>query len=338
LIRESRVLFGHQDALAYGVEWWDEPGRSDINDISGSYPAVYGWEIGDLELGNVENLDGVNFKKMQDWIKEGYNRGGIITIAWHMNNPVSGGNAWDTTPAVASILPGGSHHSLFVEYLDTFAVFVSGLRHKPGLFSREHAIPVIFRPWHEMTGSWFWWGRDLCTPDEYKALWRFTTDYLRNVKGINNLLYAYSPDRFESAEQYMERYPGDDYVDIFGYDDYGNVRHPESMEQFAGGIRTVVQLAEERNKIPALTETGLEAIPDSTWWTGTLLAGITADEVTSRIAYVQVWRNANRERENRDHFYAPYPGHISEADFIDFAGHQLIGLESDLPDMYTLPR
>ncbi|MCA1802977.1 MAG: glycoside hydrolase family 26 protein [Rhodothermaceae bacterium] len=335
-IRVNSVLFGHQDALAYGVEWWDEPGRSDVKEVAGSYPAVYGWEIGDLELGNETNLDGVDFKKMQGWIIEGYSRGGVITIAWHINNPVTGGNSWDTTPAVAQVLPGGSHHDLFTGYLDIFADFVNGLTYKPGFFSRSHAIPVIFRPWHEMTGSWFWWGSNLCTPDEYIALWRFTVEYLRDEKGLHNLLYAYSPDRFDSPEHYLERYPGDEYVDILGYDDYWNVRDRERLPLFANGLRTVVELAEERGKIPALTETGLEAIPDTTWWTDVLLAGITTDEITRRIAYAQVWRNTARSVENRDHFYAPYAGHLSAPDFVEFARHPLILLERDLPDMYSV--
>ena len=335
-IRAENVLFGHQDALAYGVEWWDEPGRSDVLEVAGSYPAVYGWEIGDLEFGNEANLDGVNFEKMQNWIKEGYNRGGVITIAWHMNNPVTGGNAWDTTPAVAQILPGGSHHDLFTGYLDTFAVFINGLTHKPGFFSRAHPIPVIFRPWHEMSGSWFWWGSNLCTPEEYIALWRFTVEYLRDEKGLRNLLYAYSPDRFDSAEHYLQRYPGDEYVDIMGYDDYWNVRDRESIVLLADGLRTLVLMAEERGKIPALTETGLEAIPDTTWWTEVLLAGINADELTRRIAYVQVWRNTARQVENRDHFYAPYAGHLSAPDFVEFVRHPLILLENDLPDLYSI--
>lgn len=53
-------------------------------------------------------------------------------------------------------------------------------------------VPVLFRPWHEHTGSWFWWGEKLCTPEEYKALWHMTVDILRS-DGVDNALYAYSP-------------------------------------------------------------------------------------------------------------------------------------------------
>ena len=60
-LARQHVLFGHQDALAYGYDWVAEPGRSDVRDVSGSYPAVYGWEVGGLETGAAKNLDGVDF-------------------------------------------------------------------------------------------------------------------------------------------------------------------------------------------------------------------------------------------------------------------------------------
>ena len=52
-------------------------------------------------------------ERMRRWIAEGYGRGGVITMAWHMDNPVSRGNAWDTTRAVAQLLPGGTHHAAY---------------------------------------------------------------------------------------------------------------------------------------------------------------------------------------------------------------------------------
>jgi mannan endo-1,4-beta-mannosidase len=337
-LSRDHILFGHQDDLAYGVQWINEPGRSDVKEVAGSYPAVYGWELGDLELGAEQNLDKVNFANMLEWIKEGYSRGGVVTISWHMNNPVSGGNAWETTPAVPQILPGGTHHEMFRKWLDTFADFISRLTVPRTDWSEYlHSVPVIFRPYHEHNGSWFWWGADHCTPDEYKELWRFTVRYLRDEKGLHNLLYAYSPDRFDTEQKYLERYPGDEYIDILGYDDYGNVRSGATRGILADRLRMLVQLAEERGKVPALTETGYEAIPDSTWWTDVLLAGINFDSVTRRIAYVHVWRNANLDTDRQNHFYAPYPGHASSENFIQFRNDPLILFEDDLPVMYKLP-
>lgn len=347
-ISGERVLFGHQDALAYGVTWVNEPGRSDVKDVTGSHPAVYGWELGNLALGAEENLDGVNFAQMQEWIRAGHERGAVITLGWHMSNPVTGGDAWDTRPAVGDILPGGEAHGTFVEYLDTLVAFNEGLTATDER-GREYAIPVIFRPWHEHNGNWFWWGREHTGEAEYIQLWRFTVEYLRDERGIDNFIYAYSPDRSRIdldnfREEYLYAYPGDDYVDIIGLDNYWDLGHPgneasaeEQAEGFRRSLEATVALARAKNKLPALTEGGYETVPDPTFWTETFLAGLNANEKTRQIAYALVWRNANREKEDRDHYYAPYAGQVSAEDFVDFYRHPLTLFEHGLPDLYRAP-
>jgi mannan endo-1,4-beta-mannosidase len=207
-LARDHVLFGHQDDLAYGVEWDNQAGRSDVKETAGSYPAVYGWDVGGLEGETGGNLDGVRFERQRGWIADGYRRGGVITISWHMRNPVSGGNAWDTTRAVPAILPGGTQHGRYAQWLDRFADFATSLR-APGRSGGEVQVPVIFRPFHETSGGWFWWGARHATPEEYRRLWRFTVEYLRDRKGVHNLLWGYSTDVFDSKDHYLERYPGD---------------------------------------------------------------------------------------------------------------------------------
>jgi mannan endo-1,4-beta-mannosidase len=322
------VLFGHEGDLAYGVTWRDEPGRSDVKETAGSYPAVYGWDVNTLfsrRPGQVERL--------RAWIAEGYGRGGVITMAWHMNNPVSGGNAWDTARAVEHLLPGGSHHAAYRATLDTVASFFNTLRAR-GRSGRETLVPVVFRPYHEMSGSWFWWGGRHRTPEQFAALWRFTVEYLRDAKGVHNLLYAYSTDVFESPDDYLRHYPGDAYADVLGFDDYQSIRTPATRAVFVRRMRDVVALAEARGKLAAVTETGVETVPDSTWWTRTLLPAIRDDSVARRIAWVLVWRNANRDTDRPNHFYAPYPGHPSAADFKRFRDDPFVLFEDELPDLY----
>ena len=333
-IAPDHVLFGHQDDLAYGVEWVGEPGRSDVKETAGDYPAVYGWELGDLELGNDANLDGVGFQNMQRWIREGHARGGVITLAWHMANPVSGGNTWDTTPAVHAVLPGGEKHDTFRSWLDTFAAFVGELRDASG-----RPIPVLFRPYHEHTGSWFWWGRDLSTVEDYTSLWRFTVEYLRDEKGLHNLLYVYSPDVFQTEEQYLERYPGDAYVDVLGSDDYQALRSDSTVADMTRRLGMVVRMADARGKIAALTETGLEGVPDADWWTNRLLRAIESDPDARRIAYALVWRNANAEAraasgQSPTHYFGPHASGADAEDFRRFAASDFVWLEGDLPDLY----
>jgi mannan endo-1,4-beta-mannosidase len=324
----TTTLFGHQDALAYGVLWktWHKS-RSDVHDVCGKYPAVFGWELGFLGK-SAYSLDSVKFEALQEWIREVYRMGGINTISWHMDNFVTGNKSWDTTGRVVrTLLPGGSHHTEYVEKLDQFAEFVKPLKTGPPFFRK--AVPVIFRPFHEHTGSWFWWGQPHCTPEEYKALWRFTVEYLRDKKRLHQIIYAYSTDIFRDESHYLECYPGDAYVDVLGMDDYHDVGPHGRKEDLVKRLRMLVKMADERRKIAALTETGREAIPEPHWWTQTLLEPIKADPVASRIAWILVWRNYKTT-----HHYAPYPGHVSVPDFLQFSQDPAMSFCEDLPPMY----
>ena len=282
------IMFGHQDDLAYGVGWKYEPGRSDIKDVTGDYPAVYGFELGRLELDHPVNLDSVPFEKMRGFIQDAYKRGGVITLSWHLNNPLTGKTAWDAAPGtVASILPGGEKNSFYKTWLDKVAVFIQSLKGSKG-----EAIPIIFRPFHELNGDWFWWGKAHCTPDQLKQLWHFTVQYLRDTKGLHNLLYAYNTDRFHTEAEYLERYPGNAWTDLIGFDIYQRDTTTMGNQQFvkdADQMLTMLEnIAAAHHKIPALTEFGCNGIPDSTWWTHVFQKAI----APHHISYVLGWRNA----------------------------------------------
>lgn len=341
------LLFGHEDTTAYGVHWMNEPGRSDIKDITGSYPAIFGWDIGHLETGDETNLDGVEFALIRDEIKASYSRGSISTISWHMRDPVTGGTSWDKSPSVAKLIPGGEEHEKLKQVLDTFAEFNRTLT-ATDAEGNEILVPIIFRPWHEHNGNWFWWGKgeNLTTEQDYIALWRFTVDYLRHEKKLTNLIYAFSPDRSrmdidQLPESYFYGYPGDDYVDIIGLDNYMDLGYSptraganENVQNLRASLAAIGQIAQEKGKVAALTEGGQETIPQSTFWTDTVLASVLANSDTRSVAYIMVWRNANREKEGRDHYYAPYKGHESEANFLKFYQHPATLFESDLPNLY----
>lgn len=305
------IMFGHQDDLSYGIGWVYPGGESDVKRVTGDYPAVYGMDLGDIEHRSPVNLDSVPFSDMKKFVGEIWARGGVITFSWHLDNPLTGGTAWDVSSdrVVASVLPGGEKHEEFTNWLDNLAEYLASLTDDQGV-----AIPVIFRPWHEHTGSWFWWGRNLCTSEEFIALWRFTFDYLCGEKNLHNLLFAYSSGGdIASSEQYLERYPGDEYVDLVGFDYYqmpdaGSSSFTENVDRVLG---IVTEAAAQHGKLAALTEAGYEGIPDSTWWTGTFWPAIR----DHRISYALVWRNAHNKP---GHFYAPHPGHVSEHDFNNF--------------------
>src|SRR5665647_3085361 len=88
-LQNKGVMYGHQDDLMYGSTWWYAKDRSDTKDFTGDYPAVAGFELGHLELGNERSLDSVSFAQIADQIKAHYRRGGVITISWHADNPLT---------------------------------------------------------------------------------------------------------------------------------------------------------------------------------------------------------------------------------------------------------
>ena len=308
------IMFGHQDDLAYGVGWKYVPRKSDVKEVTGDYPAVYGFELGRLELDHAVNIDSVPFDKMRGFIKTAYQRGGVITLNWHLNNPLTGKTAWNpASGTVASILPGGEKNELYQSWLDKVANFIITLKDKNGVF-----IPVILRLFHELNGNWFWWGGDHCTPEEFKELWHFTISYLRDTKHIHQLLYAYNTDRFSSKEDYLLKYPGNEWVDVLGFDIYQRKSGAEGNEEFIHSADTMLTMltgiASARNKIPALTEFGYGQVPDSTWWTQVLLKALDHH----KISYALAWRNAGFKPSGEAEYYLPYKGQVSEKDFIKF--------------------
>jgi mannan endo-1,4-beta-mannosidase len=308
-ISKKGIMFGHQDDPVYGIGWNGDSNRSDVKSVCGDYPAVMGFDLGHLELGRTHNLDSVSFDRIRFEIQQQFKRGGMITLSWHLNNPLTGGSSWDISNpnVVKSILKGGEKHDLFISWLDELVIFFKSLKTDKG-----QIIPVLFRPWHEHTGSWFWWGENFCSPEEYKSLWIMTHDYFES-KGVNNLLYAYSPGSEGTDGIYMKKYPGDTYVDLFGLDIYqfSNQQPGEFANQLDFFLAYITKLGIKYNKPIALTETGYRKIPDFTWWTKTLLPVLEKYP----ISYVLVWRNAH---DQPDQHFGPFPTHPSVANFIEF--------------------
>lgn len=314
LLLNKGIMLGHQDDMAYGLNpdsssWKYVPGRSDIKSVTGDYPAVFGWEMGGIETGAKNNLDGVSFDSIRSYIEQIYNMEGIITISWHQRNPVTGGSAWDSTgDVVKEILHKGHYHKIYEEHLDKLAAFIKTLKGKNG-----ESIPLIFRPFHEINGNWFWWGKGKCTDNEVKELWHFTVHYLRDKKHLHNLLYAYCTDRFWSDSAYLERYPGNKWVDILGWDIY-QAYNTGTNQQFIHGVDTMLTMLDNissiRNKIPALTEFGYNGLPEKNWWTDVFLKALQGH----RISYALAWRNAGCEN-GKCQFYVPFKGQVSAPDF-----------------------
>lgn len=321
---EGTPLYGHQDDLMYGHTWNATKEndhnltRSDVLSTAGAYPYILGLDLGWLEIDSPCNLDGNDFNLMREAAVKHYERGGIVTISWHLRNPLTGGDTWDVSSdkVVESILPGGEKHEYFMEWLDRVATWLASVKDSEG----KH-VPMIFRPWHEHTGSWFWWGGKLCSPEQFNALWVMTYNYIVKERGLDDLVWAISPNTLsENFDSWVERYPGDEYVDIIGLDCYcpTYLGQKESFAKFKKDmtecLASLQKFSELRGKILALTETGYEGLTYERWWTE-VLQGAIGD---FPIAYLLVWRNTDEMPRGNVHFYTPWPGGPSEQDFKEF--------------------
>ena len=301
-------LHGHN----WVVEDWENDNleRSDVKDVTGKYPMLLGFDLGGIELGNPENLDGVPFGLMRKAALKHIERGGMVTFSWHPRNPLTGGDAWDISDQVVkSVLPGGEKAGEFRLWLQRAADFIESLGE----------VAVIFRPWHENLGSWFWWGGRLCTAQEYQELYRMTWLYFTKDRGLTNILWCYSPNGPIPPEVYMSRYPGDEFVDVLGTDIYafvGNGSLEEAGVRFQTQVKemlsALVALGNEHKKLICLSETGLESLPDPKWWTETLVPCIQDFPIT----YLLTWRNAHDKPE---HFYAAWDGFEGAANMKAFS-------------------
>ena len=97
-LAERGILLGHQDDLAYGIGWVDDGTyRSDVEMVTGDHPALFGWDLGMLEMQSDANLDGVPFEAMRRNALWAAQRGGVNSFSWHGRNPLTGGDSWDVS-------------------------------------------------------------------------------------------------------------------------------------------------------------------------------------------------------------------------------------------------
>ena len=192
------------------IGWCGEvdPGMFDrIHTASGHYPAVMSGNYARFgECSSSSGLiSGVNSNLKTHWAA-----GGIVEVGWHADNPVT--MSWDHGTAVNLVdlvTNGTSTNTNFKALLDEVAVGLQDLK--------DANIVVIFRPFLEMNGDWFWWGDQDGT--QFKNAWIYMHNYLVNTKGLTNLLWAFAYDSSggTAASTY---YPGSAYVDIVGMDYY----------------------------------------------------------------------------------------------------------------------
>lgn len=331
LTESDQVLFGHQNDVSRSVGTKDELG--DVHDVTGSVSGIFG--IDSLALFGSE-AGGTDAKSALEnsinYSKKAAENGVIVTLSAHMPNFTSakikdnGDGTYDffdcnfneskdlSGDSLKKILPGGEKNKVFTAYLDTIATYANKLQ--------ESNIPVIFRPLHENTGGWFWWGTGN-TAESYKSLYAYTREYLES-KGVHNMLYVYSPNGpLETEAEYMSRYPGDAYVDILAFDYYNdfNTYPAESDTSFFDHLdqtcQVVSSLAKQHNKLAAISETGVRVMKkDGSDNEGLLVKNNPVSEAKSGVNWYQKVNDIAKENDmpyymvwanfSDTNFYVPY--------------------------------
>jgi len=185
----------------------------------GYYPAVFGQDFGFSAAGT---WDGINFRQqIVDEAIRRHHEGFIITLMWHAVRPI------DDEPVIFEksvqgklsdweweqvLTPGSEIHERWKSQVDVIAWFLKQLR--------EAAVPVLWRPYHEMNGDWFWWGKKTGEWG-YRKLYDLLFERLVDFHGINNLLWVFNANEVRgNVDPYDVYFPGSDRVDILATDVY----------------------------------------------------------------------------------------------------------------------
>ena len=192
-----------------------------VQKLTKHYPAVFGQDFGFSEPGT---WDGINYRqRIVDEAILRNSEGFIITIMWHAVRPIED-EPVDFQQSIQGkltdqqwqdlVTPGTDINEKWKSQVDVIAFFLKQLRNA--------GVPVLWRPYHEMNGDWFWWGKK-AGENGYKKLYRMLFDRLVKFHGLNNLLWVYDANELrENVDPYDTYFPGQDVVDILAIDVYRN--------------------------------------------------------------------------------------------------------------------
>ncbi|WP_081417108.1 glycosyl hydrolase [Paenibacillus sp. Soil522] len=203
---------------------------NEINNLYGDYPAVAGYEMGPI----ANQTDATIASQRQNVVNSAityHQNGGIVTMMWHQNYPLTA-YAWvnvqrsTTTDAEFNKIctPGTAEYNWLIGEYDKVAEYLKQLK--------EANVPVLWRPYHEMNGGWFWWGKK----QNFNLLWDIMYDRFTNTHGLNNLLWVWNANAPKSADinPYSTHFVGTSKCDVLGTDLYMFGDEPFKQEYHDG--------------------------------------------------------------------------------------------------------
>ncbi|QLG44020.1 glycosyl hydrolase [Costertonia aggregata] len=233
--RSKQAILAYFDALITNKQIIVGQHCGDGPDATASYYEDYVDRLAD-ETGRTVGIIGADFGFFPstdypvDTLIEHWKSGGLVTVSWHADNPFLDGydvycNTVENKEKIhlKTLLRGANKtNKAWINYrteLDNMAGALQQLR--------DAGVTVIWRPFHEMNGDFFWWGinaynNQQTNSGDFKALWIDLYNTLTYEYGLDNLIWTYSviPKTSWNAGV-TEFYPGSDYVDLVGMDYYG---------------------------------------------------------------------------------------------------------------------
>ncbi|SEM09240.1 mannan endo-1,4-beta-mannosidase [Paenibacillus sp. OK003] len=225
----NHIISGQQEIYGGGNDGNTELEFDWIHNLTGKYPAIRGFDF--MNYNPLYGWEDGTTDRMIDWVN---NRDGIATASWHINVPRNFttyqlGDHVDWKEATYkptetnfntanAVIPGTKEYQYVMSTIDDLAEQL--------LILQDNNVPVLFRPYHEAEGNgglngegaWFWWAS--AGADVYKQLWDMLYTELTETYGLHNLIWTYNSYVYNTSPAW---YPGDDQVDIVGYDKYNTI-------------------------------------------------------------------------------------------------------------------
>lgn len=213
---------------------------------TGKYPALLGLDL----MNHTRNYSWFDKNVLINEATGWYANHGLVALCWHWRDPLRKTEEFYTEKTTFDISrisdTLSQEYKAMVSDIDIIAVWLKALK--------TANIPVLFRPLHEASGKWFWWGAK--GPEPCKALWKLIFNRLTVTHGINNLIWVWTTD---AKDDNLDWYPGDEYVDILGVDIYSQ------NGDFSSQILTFDKIREAfgGKKLVTLSENGVMPDPDN---------------------------------------------------------------------------
>lgn len=281
----GNFIFGQEFPLSFQLgSLRKDLATSDCKDVTGDHPGVYG-----IDPHFMLYRDATERQLHIDEAKHAYQNGSVVTMEFHHKSRFDQQIYYDQ-------ITNDKDKSLVYDIVNNLngsrTWFYKDLDKIISIVNNDLGFPIVYRPFHEMDGGWFWWGDKTKnhTPELYKELFKLTVSYIKERSNL--FLFAWSSNNRPNADYY----PGDSFVDIVGFDMY------YGYDVMSQNLIELSEFATAHNKVAALTEVGYPnsatdsyAFNSKNYWNDVVLKAVVDGGSQIRIAYALTWYNATWE-------------------------------------------